>query len=41
MVDVFSEQYFRTLSQVADGRSAVCRSMGFRSKTKQTRVLTS
>ena len=30
MVDVFSEQYFRTLVQVADGRSAVYRSMDFR-----------
>ena len=30
MVDVFSEQYFRTLLQLAGGRSAVYRSMDFR-----------
>ena len=38
MVDVFSEQHLCTLPQVADSMSAVCRSMGFRSKTEQTRV---
>ena len=36
MVDVFSEQHLCTLPQVADSMSAVCQSMGFRSKTEQT-----
>ena len=41
MVDVFSEQHFRTLLQVTDSMSVVYRSMGFRSKTEQTRALAS
>ena len=39
MVDVFSEQHFCTVLQVADSRSAVYRSMDLRSKTIQPRVL--
>ena len=38
---VFSEQYLCILPQVADSMSAVCRSMEFRSKMEQTRVMTS
>ena len=38
MVDVFSEQHFRTLLQVADSKSAVFRPMDLRSMVKQLRV---
>ena len=38
---MFSEQLLCTLPQVADSMSVVNRSMGFRSKTEQTRVMTS
>ena len=36
VTDGFIEQHLCTLPQVADSVSAVCRSMGFRSKTEQT-----
>ena len=38
---MFSEQHLCTLPQVADSMSIMNRSMGFRSKTEQTRAMTS
>ena len=38
---MFSEQLLCTLPQVVDSMSVVNRSMGFRSRTEQTRVKTS